>query len=260
MIPTRRLRLLVVAATVLWRGALGAQGPSVAEAVDAAERARAALDAPTALATLERALAVSPSDYALLWRASREAADLGEASTDARRRDALYAQADGWARRAVAANPRGADGQAMLAIALGRKALSVGIRDRVQYAGDVRAAALAALALDPDHAAALHVLGVWHAEIMRLSGIARFAARTFLGGRVFETASWAEAQRLLERAVAVDPDRITHRLDLATIYRDTRQPARARATCAAVARMPVREYHDARYRAECAALTASLRE
>ncbi|MCU0618602.1 MAG: hypothetical protein MUF40_01635 [Gemmatimonadaceae bacterium] len=257
MISTRRLRLLVGMASVLWSGALPAQGPSAAEEAD---RARAALDAPTALATLERALAAHPSDYGLLWRASREAADLGEATADAGRRTALYARAESWARRAIAAEPRGADGHAMLAIALGRKALSVGIRDRVQYAADVRSAALAALAHDPDHAAALHVLGVWHAEIMRLSGIARFTARTFLGGKVFETASWAEAQRLLERAVAVDPERLTHRLDLATIYRDTKQPARARASCAAVARLPLREYHDARYRTECAALTAALRD
>lgn len=236
----------------------------VARAQDAAaiiaqgERARAALDAPAALATFERGLASEAANYELLWRASREAADLGELASDAARRDPLYAKAEQYARRAVAANPAGADGHAMLAIALGRKALALGVRDRVKYAGDVRAACLAALKADPDHAAALHVLGVWHAEIMRLNGFARFTARNFLGGRVFEEASWGEAQRLLERAVAVDPRRITHRLDLATIYRDTKQPAKARATCAAAAQLPVIELHDARYKQECAALVAKL--
>jgi tetratricopeptide (TPR) repeat protein len=237
-------------------GTVGAQ--DAAAIIAQGERARAALDAPAALATFERGLATDAAAYDLLWRASREAADLGELTGEGARRDALYAKAEQYARRAVAANAAGADGQAMLAVALGRKALSLGVRERVKYAADVRTACLAALRTDPDHAAALHVLGVWHAEIMRLNGMALFAARTFLGGRVFEEANWREAQRLLERAVAVDPQRITHRLDLAKIYRDTKQPDKARATCSAAAKLPVFELHDARYKQECAALVASF--
>ncbi|MCU0626972.1 MAG: tetratricopeptide repeat protein [Gemmatimonadaceae bacterium] len=256
MTQARWIRGLLTAVLVVV--ARPAQSQDVAAIIAEGERERASLDNPGALAVFERGLVSAPSSYELLWRASREAADLGESTASAAQRTTLYTRGEQYARRAVTANPAGADGHAMLAIALGRTALSVGVRERVRFAKDVRAECLAALKADPDHAAALHVLGVWHAEIMRLSGIARFTARTFLGGAVFSEASWGEAQRLLERAVAVDPQRITHRLDLARIYVDTKQPAKARATCQAVARMPVFEYHDARYQRECAALLATL--
>ena len=254
----RRARTGVTMALGALLAAAPARAQDVAAIIAQGERARAALDGTAALAAFERGVALAPGNYAVLWRASREAGELGEIAPAGAQRDTLYARAIRWAQAAVEAEPAGADGQAMLAVALGRSALAMGVRERVRLASDVREAALAALRTDPDHAAALHVLGAWHAEIMRLPAFARFTARTFLGGRIFESASWAEAQRLLERAVATDPGRITHRLNLARIYRDTRQPERARATCEAVTAMPVVEYHDARYKRECAALVAAL--
>jgi thioredoxin-like negative regulator of GroEL len=38
---------------------------------------------------------------------------------------------------------------------------------------------------------------------------------------VLGQANWKDAVSYMERAVAVDPDRIAHRLDLALIYADT---------------------------------------
>ena len=57
---------------------------------------------------------------------------------DDKERDRLYAVAEQYARRAVEANPNDAEGHFHLARALGRKALSLGKRDQVKYAGDVR--------------------------------------------------------------------------------------------------------------------------
>jgi len=87
----------------------------------------------------------------------------------------------------------GADGHFHVARALGRQALSVGSKARIQYAKAVRAEALEALAIDPRHPGALHVMGVWNAEIMRLSSLQRFIARNLLGGGILGSASWQEA-------------------------------------------------------------------
>jgi Tfp pilus assembly protein PilF len=89
---------------------------------------------------------------------------------------------------------------------------------------------------------------------MRLNSFTRFAARNFLGGRVFEQASWAEAVRYMQAAVAADPGRITHRLDLAKIYGDKGEKPLARQTCEAALKMPTVEFNDARYKRECEAL------
>jgi regulator of microtubule dynamics protein 3 len=234
-------------------------GQDAAAVILAAERDRAALNATSALGRYEAAIATAPSAYELLWRAARESVDLGEAATDAAKRTDYFRKAEGYARRAVAANASGADGHFLLAVALGRTALSLGARDRVKYAAEIRNEALAAVKIEPTHAGALHVLGVWNAEIMRLSSFTRFAARNFLGGKVFDQASWAEATRFMEEAVAADPGRITHRLDLAKIYFDTNQKPKARATCEAAIRMPNAEFNDTRYKQECERLVASVK-
>lgn len=255
-LPRRRIvTLLAVTASVAMSA--GAQDPSAV--IELAERDRAAFNAAGALGRYETALASASSNYELLWRASREAVDLGEAATIAAARVDYYRKSEGYARRAIAANAAGADGHFILSVALGRTALSVGSRERVKYAAEIHSEALAAVRLDPTHAGALHVLGVWNAEIMRLNSFTRFAARNFLGGKVFDQASWPEAIRYMEAAVASDPRRITHRVDLAAIYADAGDKARARTSCEAVASMPAVEFNDRRYKADCVRLLARLR-
>lgn len=253
----RRRLTLAVAGTLLLTPAIHAQ--DAAAVIAAAERDRAALDPTSALGRYDAALAKNPASYELLWRAARESVDLGEAATDAAKRTEDFRKAEGYARRAVTANTAGASGHFMLAVALGRTALTVGARERVKYAAEIRNEALAAVKIEPTHAGALHVLGVWNAEIMRLSSFTRFAARNFLGGKVFDQASWAEATRYMENAVAADPGRITHRLDLAKIYADTNQKPKARSTCEAALRLPNVEFNDTRYKLECERLIVALR-
>jgi len=246
-------------AALLALSPLAAGAQSAAEHVAMGDRDHAALNASSALARYEAALAAEPTHGPALWKASLEAADLGEASKDEAQRKALFAKAEGYARRAVAASPDDADAHFALARALGRAALSMGKRDRVKYAGDVRTHALKALELNPRHPGALHVMGVWNAEVMRLSGLERFFAKNLLGGKVFDSANWNEAVSYMECAVAAEPDRITHRLDLGRIYADVGNKAKAREQYEWVVRATPREYNDAHYKLEAERALASLR-
>ncbi|MEO8104635.1 MAG: tetratricopeptide repeat protein [Betaproteobacteria bacterium] len=201
-----------------------------------------------ALVHYELALQTDPRNYAGLWKASGDAIDLGEAETDAPKREALYAKAMDYARRAVAITPDGAEGHFNLARALGRMALSLGPRDRVKYGTEVRAEALRTLELDPRHPGAMHVMGVWNAEVMRLNGITRLFAKTLLGGQILGKASWAEAAQYMEQSVTIDPDRAVHRLDLARVYRDTGRRSEARAAYEAAAKAPFVDANDEMYK------------
>ena len=243
-----RTAILTVALSVAQ--VAGAQ--SVQEHIAAADRDYTAQNAASAYAHYEAAIKADPSNYEALWKAARTAIDLGEGAPDAATRKRHYAAGEQLARRAVAANTRDAEGHYTLARALGRTALSLGTRERIKYAGDVRAHALEALKIDPAHAGALHVMGMWNAEVMRLNGVSRMIAKNFLGGQVFGTASWAEAQRYLEEAVRVDPDHITHRLDLGLVYRDVDKPAKAREMLESVVRGRELEPNDPRYKREAA--------
>jgi tetratricopeptide (TPR) repeat protein len=244
-------RLLGTAAVLTFAAApLAAQ--SVAEHIALGDRDRAAMQAPSALRHYEDAIKLDPRSYEALVKATREAVDVGEYNPDEKERDRLYTMAEQYARRAVDVNPADAEGHFSLALALGRKALSLGKRDQVRYAGDVRTAALDALRINGKHPGALHVMGKWNYEVLQLSGMTRFFAKTFLGGRVFDSANWDDAQRYLEQAVEIEPNRLIHHLDLARVYVARGNKDKAREQFDLVIKGTPAEYNDRRYQAEAA--------
>jgi tetratricopeptide (TPR) repeat protein len=253
------MRLVIAVIATVISVSRAAHGQSAAEQIALGDRDHAALNPAGALKHYEAALAVDPNNSDALTKAAYDAVDLGEFNPNADQQTALYRSAEQYARRAVAANPGSAEAHFQLALALGRNALTMGARDRVKFAGEVRAQALEALRLDPKHAGALHVMGVWNAEVMRLNGLTRLIARKLLGGEVFSEASWDNAQTYLERAVALDPNHITHRLDLAAVYVDRGEKAKAIEQYEWIARAPVTDFNDPSYKQDAARRLKALR-
>ena len=208
-------------------------------------------DLRTALAHYEAALALDSTAYEANWRAAITLLDEGQQIPDSVKspeRDSLYARAERLARRAVAADSLGADGHFALAAAVGRASLTMGKKERIRRARLIRDEAQRAIELNPRHDGAYHILGRWNAEIMRLSGLSRFFAKRLLGAGVFGEASWEGAVSNMERAVALDPGRLYHRLELAEIYVDRKRYDDARAELAQLAALPDREIMDSVYR------------
>jgi tetratricopeptide (TPR) repeat protein len=197
--------------------------------------------------------------YDALVKAAREAVDVGQYNPKAEERPALYKRAEQYARRAVAAKPNEAEAHFELARAIGKNALTMGTKDKVKYAGVVHDEAMAALKLDPNHPGALHVMGVWNAEIMRLNGFSRFMAKNLLGGKTFGEANWDNAIKYMERAVALDSTRITHHLDLAMIYKDRGMKEKAREQLQWIGKAQLVDYNDRWFKQEAAAALAELK-
>ncbi|HJR43359.1 MAG TPA: hypothetical protein VJ812_14795 [Gemmatimonadaceae bacterium] len=204
-------------------------------------------------------LAADSSNVDALWRASRNIADLAEYEPNGSARKERYVLAEQLARRAIALRPTEAEAHFDLARALGRVALSVGKKDRVKYAKEIRNHALEALRIAPEHPGALHVMGVWNAEVMRLSGITRWMAKNFLGGRIFDEASWPRAIEYMEHAARVDPVRLVHKLDLAEIYLDVGEKAKAREQLEAVINGKRTELNDERYQRKAEEMLRKLK-
>lgn len=218
-------------------------------------------DLRTALQHFQAALAQDSSSYDANWRGALTLLDLGEQIPDSSKgneRDSLYSLAERYATRAVAANPRGADGHFALAAAIGRESLTLGNKARIRRAGIIRQEALRTIELNPKHDGAYHILGRWNAEIMRISGISRFFARNFLGAGVFKKASWNNAIAYMQKAVELDPGRIYHHLELARIYADRKRPADAETQLQAVESLPAREVNDSMYKRQDAELRRRL--
>ncbi len=237
--------LVTIALSVVIKGTLGAQPAQ--QAITDGDRAYTEHDAAAALASYERAASADTLSYEAAWKASRSAADLEVRARGTPDHSVLLRTAELYARRAVALRPDGADGHFALARALGIAARAVGARQRVRYAGDVRNHALQCLRYDPGHSGCLHVMGAWNAEVMRLSGVERFVARRLLGGRAFGSASWNEAIRYIEAAVAAAPQRIVHRIELAEIYAELGRTTEARRHYEAALTLAVDDFNDPIY-------------
>lgn len=205
--------------------------PSPAEAASAlvrdGYRLHAELDAVGALERFRSAVGIAPLHYEALWLAAAESVAVGILSDSEEASTRLFAEAVDFARRAVAVRPNGVEAHEWLAVALGRHALSVGIRQRVRFAEEILATASRAVALDSTSAVGHHVIGQWHAEVRRVSGLERFIARRFLGGVTFGSASHALAVHHLERAVALNPVELVHRFELGRVYLDVDRPSDA---------------------------------
>jgi tetratricopeptide (TPR) repeat protein len=255
----RHLPAGLAASLLLFAGRLDAQ--SVHDHVALGTAAMQVHDLPTALAHYRAALTLDSLDYEANWRASIVLLDQGELIPDSvrsPRRDSLYAEAEHLARRAVVADSMGADGHFALAAAVGRASLTMGKKERIRRARIIRDEALRTIALNPKHDGAYHILGRWNAEIMRLSGLSRFFAKSLLGAGIFREASWEGAISNMEQAVALDPGRLYHHLELAEIYVDRKRYPEARAQIQELEALPDREIMDSVYRREAQALGAKI--
>src|SRR5439155_1299881 len=211
----------------------------VAEHIALGDSAHAALAPPQALGHYRAALAQDSTNYAALWKAGREAVDIakqieGKDDSSKQVRDSLYVVARAYGEAAVRVNPNGGDGHFTVAQALGRLSRTKGGKERVRFAKLIYDEGMKALELDSTHDGANHLIGAWHAEVKRLSGFQKFFAKTLFGGGFLDKGNWEDAQRYLARAVALKPQNIFHRLELAEVYVDLGKYSKAREQFTAI--------------------------
>jgi tetratricopeptide (TPR) repeat protein len=237
---------------------------TAAEHVALGDSATAALQPDVALRHFQAALALDSTSYEANWKAARAIADVakqieGNADSLKKRRDSLYTAGRGYAERAIRADSLGADGHYALAMVLGRLSRTKGSKERVRYAKLIFDEASRAIALNPNHDGAHHVLGAWNAEVKRLSGIQRFFAKALFGGGFMSVANWDDAVTHLERAVALYPEHIYHRLELAEVYTDLGRYSKAREQLTVIPTLPIRDVLDAQYKEDAAALLEDIK-
>lgn len=257
--PNRWRPMTLALLSVGW--ALPAAAQTATDHLALGRTAEEAGDPQTALTHFEEALALDPGSYEASWRAAQALVDLGKQTADSVKspsRDSLYTRAESLARVAVAADSTGADGHYILAAAIGRASLTKSKKERVRRAAEIRSEALRAIELRPDHDRAYHVMGRWNAEIMRLSGLTRFFAKSFLGGKIFNEASWQGAIDHMSKAVELAPESIYHRLDLAEIFIDRDRYREARAELERIESLPLHDVMDPSYKEDAARLLQKI--
>ncbi len=235
---------------------IGAQSHlSVAEHIALGDSAHAALAPAQALQHYRAALAADSTNYQALWKAGRELVDIakqieGKDDSSKHLRDSLYSQARDYGEAAVRVNPNGADGHFTVGQALGRLSRTKGGKERVRFAKLIYDEGMKAIELDSTHDGANHLMGAWHAEVKRLSWIERKAAQILFGGGFLSKGNWDDAQRYLERAVALKPQNVFHRLELGEVYVEVGKYSKAREQLGAIAALPIGDVLDHEYKKE----------
>lgn len=191
-----------------------------------------------ALARCEAALSRQPSDFEVLWRASRAQLVLGILADGREEQRRMYMRAEEFARRAVQVQPRRVEGHYWLAAAMGRRALHESIVTTARLASQVQTEAVTVLGIDSLHAGAHDVLGKLNSEVRNLPAVLRLIAGRVLGISVARYTSWELAERHLRRAIELDPSSVLYRADLAQLYLRMGRRSEAEATVRALGAMP----------------------
>ncbi len=236
---------------------------TAAEHIALGDSANPFLHPDVALRQYREALALDSLDFAENWKAARAMADIakqleGDSTKD--RRDSLYSVGRMYAERALRIDSVHAEGHYVVALVLGRLSRTRGGKERVRFARIIYDEALRAVQIDSTLDGAWHVLGAWNAEVKRLSGFTRFFAKALFGAGFMDKANWDDAQRFLERAVAIRPQHVYHRLELAQVYVDVGKYSRAREQLTTIATLPTGDVMDPTYQRQAANLLADIRD
>ncbi len=236
---------------------------TAAEHIALGDSANPFLHPDVALRHYREALALDSLNFAANWKAARAMADIakqleGDSTKD--RRDSLYSVGRTYAERALRIDSVHAEGHYVVALVLGRLSRTRGGKERVRFARIIYDEAMRAAQIDSTLDGAWHVLGAWNAEVKRLSGFTRFFAKALFGAGFMDKANWEDAQRFLERAVAIRPSHVYHRLELAQVYIDVGKYSKAREQLTTIATLPIGDVMDPTYKREAVRLLAEIHD
>jgi tetratricopeptide (TPR) repeat protein len=205
----------------------------------------------------------NPLLYTALWKGAREIADVAKqllGDSLKQQRDSLYSIGRTWAEAAIKLDSADAEGHFALALVLGRLSRTRGGKERVRFAKIIFDEAQRAIQLNPRHDGAYHILGMWNAEVKRLSGLTRFFAKTLFGAGFMDRASWDSAVVDMQRAVSLNPQHVYHRLELAGVYLDVGAIDKATEQLQAIATLPIGDPMDPYYKEHAAMALADIRD
>lgn len=194
--------------------------------------------------------------YTALWRSSFLYSRIGFRLNGEEKQRRYYNQAIQLAKRALLADSTDTQSNYVMAVALGRKAMISGAKERVRASRDIKKYARRALKIDSTHAGALHVLGRWHFKVANLNFFERAAANTLFGG--IPPASEKKALRYLKQAVDLKPRYILYRYDLARVYKQLGNEQLALSTCREALGLQNLTPDDQDLKKKCRSLIASL--
>jgi tetratricopeptide (TPR) repeat protein len=186
----------------------------------------AKLQAAEALSFYLPAEKLDPNNVRLLVRIAREYRHLMSDATRAAEKLQLGNRAVDYAQRAVALAPNDPETQLALAISYGKMLPIEGIKQQIANSRLIKIAADKAIALDPNNDLAWHVLGRWYQKLADVGPWKRALAQ--VANCTLPPAKYEEAVGCFEKAIALNPNRLMHYIELGRTYAQMGRDADAR--------------------------------
>jgi len=169
---------------------------------------------------------LEPKNVDLLVRISREYRHLMSDANGKDEKLKLGMVAKEYADRAVTLAPSNPNAQLAVAITYGKLLPYEGNKERVDASRIIKSAAEKVIRLDPSNDLGWHVLGRWHVTVADVGPVTK-ALGSMMYGKLPE-ASNAEAERCFEKAIALNPNRLMHYIELGRTFAQMGRPADAR--------------------------------
>ncbi|MBE2283401.1 MAG: hypothetical protein IAE77_08060 [Prosthecobacter sp.] len=195
-----------------------------------------------------QALALEPKNVPLLLRIARQYRYLMAEARGNEDKIKLGNTALGYGQRAAALAPNNSEAQLSPAITYGKMLPFQGSKAQVEATPHIKEAVDKALRLNPDNDNAWHVLGRWHQVLAGIGAVKRTLGSLIYGKLPVTTNEAAVA--CFERAIAINPRRLRHHIELGRTYAQMGRTKEARQALQRGLAMPEKEYDDRELKAK----------
>ena len=185
---------------------------------------------------------LDPNNVRLLVRIARQYRHLMSDATKTSEKQQLGNTAVDYAQRAVALAPNDPETQLALAISYGKMLPLEETKQQIATSRLIKIAADKVIALDPNNDLAWQVLGRWYLGLAEVGGVKRALARVAYGK--LPPAKYEDAVRCFEKAIALNPNRLMHYIELGRTYAKMGRDADARKFITKGLAMPETEKDD----------------
>jgi tetratricopeptide (TPR) repeat protein len=185
---------------------------------------------------------LEPQSVPLLLRIARQYRHLMTDASSSAEKLRLGGMALGYGKRAAALAPNDSEAQLSPAITYGKMLPLQGSKEQVNASPLIKAGADKAIRLDPRNDVAWHVLGRWHQALANVGGVKRA-----LGGLIYgklPTTTNEAAVACFDKAIAINPNRLRHYIELGRTYAQMGKNAEARLFIQKGMSMPNMEHDD----------------
>ena len=159
---------------------------------------------------------MEPANVSLQVRIARQYRHLMSDATKSEEKLRLGGIAVDYSRRAVALAPNDPEAELSMAISYGKVLPLQGTGEQMENSRLIKAAAEKVVKLDPRNDLGWHVLGRWYMNMADIGAVKRALAQVVYGK--LPAATNEDAVRCFEKAIALNPYRLMHSIELGRTY------------------------------------------